>query len=367
MKNFWLWLAVAIVLVGGYFVFFSKPQDVAAEKIRIGVILPLSGNAANYGEQVKKGIDIAIGSVNKDRDNVEIVYEDNQFDPKLGLSAYNKLVKLQGIKYLISFGGNVCPYINPLAQQDGVVNFATGCNTLDFNDAFSYNFRFDVAEREASKAIVDYVAKTLKPKTVGLIYVNNEWGSIVAGTVKDALAAQSIAVAGEEKFNEGSLDVRTQITKLKAMNPDAFFFLSLSNFTPTLLKQLSELGVKKPLFTNISIQNQEVIRNADSLAEGILYSAPNLVQVENERIKPFNEAFPDPSSRNFTSWGFDSVHLLNDAFSAVGDSPKKVASYLHGIKDYAGAFGLITYDASGELKLDYSIKQIKGGRFTEVK
>ena len=360
-------MVVAIVLIGGYFVFFNKPSDVTDGPMKVGVILPLSGNAANYGEQVKKGIDIALSSINKDGNNLEVIYEDNQFDPKLGLSAYNKLVKLQGIKYLISFGGNVCPYINPLAQKDGVVNFATGCNTLDFKDSFSYNFRFDVAEREASKAIVDYVATALKPKSVGLIYVNNEWGAIVAGTVKDALTERSISVAAEEKFNDGSLDARTQIVKLKAANPDAVFFLSLSNFTPILLKQMKEIGLNKPLFTNISIQSQEVIQNAGSLSEGILYSAPNLVQVENTRIEPFNQAFPDPNSRNFASWGFDSVHLFNDAFKAVGDNAEKVAGYLHDVKDYGGAFGLVTYDASGELKLNYAIKAIRGGEFVEIK
>ncbi len=331
--------------------------------IKIGVILPLTGNAANYGEQVKSGLDIALKDVNKNGKKIDIVYEDNQFDPKLGLSAYNKLVKLQGIKYLITFGGNVCPYINPLAQRDQVVNFATGCNTLDFKDSFSYNFRFDVAESEASKAMVSYIKEVFKPKTVAMLYINNDWGTIVSKTIKDALVKNNITVNDEETFNDGSRDIRTQLAKIKNSNPDVIFFLSLSNLTPTLLKQVHELGIAKPLFTNISIQDPAVIKNTGDLAEGVLYSAPKLEQVDNVRNQSFDAVFPDPNSRNFASWGFDSIHLFADAFSSVGDNTQKVTNYLHQVRNYQGAFGLINYNDSGELTLSYAIKSIHGGKF----
>jgi branched-chain amino acid transport system substrate-binding protein len=334
--------------------------------IKIGVILPLTGNAANYGEQVKKGIDIALKQINKDGNKIEVVYEDNQFDPKLGLSAYNKLVKVQGVKYLITFGGNVCPYINPLAQKDKIVNFATGCNTLDFNDDFSYNFRFDVSEREASKAIVSYLKTSRNPKTVALLYLNNDWGSIVAKTIKDVLSDQGIKVVDEEMFNGGSADMKTQLAKIKQSNPDSIFFLSLSNFTPILLKQIKELRIEKQLFTNISIQDPSVMLNAKGISEGILYSAPKLQAIDTSRNDAFLSAFPDPSSRNFASWGFDSLNLYVDALASEGDNPIKVATYLHSVSNYKGGFGLINYDNHGELKLDYVIKTIKDGKFVEV-
>lgn len=359
-------LLLVIISFLGFYQHYNSSYDQSGP-IKIGVILPLTSSAANYGEQVKGGIDIALKDVNKDGPKIEIVYEDNQFDPKLGLSAYEKLVKLQGIKYLITFGGNVCPYINPLAQKDQVVNFATGCNTLDFNDPLSYNFRFDVAESEASKAMITYIKTTLKPKTVGLIYLNNDWGTIVSKTVKNALTENNITIGDEETFNDGSTDVRTQLTKIKESNPDVIFFLSLSNFTPTLLKQIHDLGITKPLFTNISVQDPSVIKNAGSLAEGILYSAPSLEQIDNRRNEEFDSAFPDPGSRNFASWGFDSVHLFADAFDSVGNNPKKVADYLHNVRNYQGAFGLINYNDSGELTLSYVIKSIKDGKFVEVK
>ena len=363
-KNFKL-IVILIILVA-VLTFALNTRSKFGGPIKIGVIAPFSGNAATYGEQVKKGIDIALSEINKGgKQKIDLIYEDNQFDPKLGLSAYNKLVNVDKVKYLISFGGNVCPVINPKAQQDKVVNFATGCNTLDFNDSFSYNFRFDVSEAAASKALIDYAKDSLQIKKLALLYVNNDWGAIVSQTIKDAAKIDGIVIVDEEKFNEQDRDIHTQLTKLKSAQPDSLFFVSLVNFTPTLLKQVREMGIRSHLLTNISIQGTSP-SILGSVSEGVIYSAPKIAQVENSWNKTFNEAFPDPDSRNFASWGFDSISLISDALTSQGDNSEKVAEYLHKTKDYAGAFGVINYDSRGELKLNYQIKTIKSGKFVSV-
>lgn len=238
LKTFTPTILVLLIIIGAVFIFSNRGQK--GGQVKIGIIAPFSGNAATYGEQVKKGIEIAHKEIiSKEGTKFELVYENNEFDPKLGLSAYQKLVDVDRVKYLITFGGNVCPVINPLAQKDRVVNFATGCNTLPFTENFSYNFRFDVSEAEASKILMKYASEEMKVQDLALLYVNNEWGSIVTKTIKDSLNYNGITLIAEEKFNDGSGDVRSQIQKIKSKEPDAIFFLSLATFTPTLLKQLN--------------------------------------------------------------------------------------------------------------------------------
>ncbi|GEM_PF-5147448 len=361
-------LVLLIIISAIVLIVQNRTKTTSSNKsIKIGVIAPLTGNAATYGEQLKKGIDIALTQIKKENGaQLDVIFADNQFDPKIGLTAYEKLVNFEKVKYLISFGGNVCPVINPRAQKDKIVNFATGCNTLSFMEPFSYNFRFDVSEAAASKALMDYASAKLQTKKLALLYVNNDWGSIVSQTIKDASQSDGISVVAEEKFDEQSRDIRTQLVKIKAAKPDSIFFVSLVNFTPALLKQIKESRIQAYLLTNISIQGA----NADALgsnAEGVIYSAPKLTQAESPRNVPFTEAFPDPNSRNFASWGFDSVNLLADAFATKGNNPEKVAEYLHSVKNYPGAFGVINYDAHGELQLNYQIKIIKNGKFMSAK
>ena len=366
-------ILVVVVIVVGVLIFSSQKliptQPNEKEVIKIGVSIPLTGNASIYGDQVKKGVEIALRNINQD-DNfkykLKIVYEDNEFKPKQALTVYNKLVNIDGLKYLVNFGGNICPVINPKVQQDKVVNFATGCNTLDFNNKNSYNFRFDVAESEASEDIVKFMSEKKGVKNLALIYINNTWGAIVAETIKDSLAKYNINLVAEEKYSENSSDTRSQLIKIKAANPDAIFFLTLANFTPSFLRQLTELDINQPLYTNISIQAID-LNILKGLADGIIYSAPKLEQIDNVRNQTFFNEFTDSNSRNFASWGFDSIYLFADALNKEKNNPDEVAEYLRNVKDYPGAFGKLSYDNHGELKLDYKIMQIKNGQFVLYK
>ena len=368
-KQIWILVLIVAVIIVGLIIFLPKSKNLSEkEVIKIGVSIPLTGNASVYGDQVQKGVEIALNNINQDdkfKYKLEVIYEDNQFKPEQALTAYNKLVNVDGLKYLINFGGNICPVINPEAQKDKIVNFATGCNTLDFKDKDSYNFRFDVAESEASEVLVKFLSEEKGVKNLALIYIDNTWGAIVARTIKDPLAKYGINLVTEEKYSENSTDVKSQLTKIKSAHPDAIFFLTLANFTPAFLKQLNELGVDQPLYTNISIQAVD-LSTLGGLADGIIYSAPKLEQMDNERNQLFFNEFADPNSRNFASWGFDSIYLLADSLNKEGNDPAKIAEYLRNVKDYPGAFGKLSYDNYGELKLEYKIMQIKNGQFVPL-
>ncbi|MFH1457262.1 MAG: ABC transporter substrate-binding protein [Patescibacteria group bacterium] len=369
-KKIWIsTLVIVVVIIIGIILITRNDESEQINEnqkiIKIGVSIPLTGNASVYGDQVQKGVEIALQNINQDDSfeyDLEVVYEDNQFKPEQSLTAYNKLVNIDGLKYLLNFGGNICPVINPKAQQDKVVNFATGCNTLDFNDEDSYNFRFDVAESEASEALVKFMAEDKGIENLALIYIDNTWGAIVANTIKDSLDKYGINLVAEEKYSESSSDVRSQLAKIKSANSDAIFFLTLANYTPAFLRQLSELDINQPLYTNISVQAVD-LTTLEGLADGVIYSAPKLEQMDNTRNLSFFNEFTDPNSRNFASWGFDSFYLLADALNKEGDDPNKVAEYLRTVEDYPGAFGKLSYDNHGELKLDYKIMKIEDGQF----
>ncbi len=366
-KKLWIPILIIIIIIVGIILIVQNNNEIDENQqiVKVGVSIPLTGNASVYGDQVQKGVEIALQNINQNEKfkyKIEVIYEDNQFKPEQALTSYNKLVNVDGIKYLVNFGGNICPVINPKAQQDKIVNFATGCNTLDFKDKDSYNFRFDVAESEASRALIKFISEKKNVKNLALIYIDNTWGAIVAETIKEPLSTYGINLVEEEKYSENTGDVRSQLTKIKSANPDAIFFLTLANFTPTFLKQLNELDIKQPLYTNISIQAVDLSTLA-GLADNIVYSAPKLEQIDNDRNVAFFSEFTDPNSRNFASWGFDSIYLLADALNKKGNNPDKVAEYLRDVKNYSGAFGKLSYDNHGELKLDYKIMQIKNGQF----
>lgn len=90
-----LGIIIAAVIIGG--ICWAARREAAipvAEEdvIKIGAILPMTGNAAIYGESMRQGAELATEQINKlNSKKVEIIFEDSKGDPKEALSAFNKL------------------------------------------------------------------------------------------------------------------------------------------------------------------------------------------------------------------------------------------------------------------------------------
>ncbi len=153
----------------------------AEEQKTVGVILPLTGEAASYGEQFKDGL-----LANPLSSNLKIKFEDSRFENQQAISAFEKLIREDKIDYLISFGGATCQVLNSKAQKNKLVHLAAGCNTAPFIDSDSFNFRIDVNE-EIGAGITARYLKSSGVSKVALLFINNSWGAKIIDHTRDAL------------------------------------------------------------------------------------------------------------------------------------------------------------------------------------
>src|SRR5574341_1937659 len=89
-----------------------------AEKVKVGVILPLTGAQGNYGEGITKGIELALREVS----NVEVIYEDEKSETKEAVTAFNKLTDVDGVKVIVGpvLSGSMLA-VAPLAEQKKII------------------------------------------------------------------------------------------------------------------------------------------------------------------------------------------------------------------------------------------------------
>ncbi len=103
-----LGIIIAVVIIGGIWLGVSREADTPVSKdgeaVKIGVILPLTGDAADYGQSAQKAVDLAVEKINKEYNmEIDIVFEDSQMKPQDAVSSLQKLVSINGIKYVIGF------------------------------------------------------------------------------------------------------------------------------------------------------------------------------------------------------------------------------------------------------------------------
>jgi branched-chain amino acid transport system substrate-binding protein len=327
------------------------PALAVADRVRIGVILPLSGEAASYGTQFKSGIELS-----PNFSQFDFIFEDSRFDRNTALTAFQKLKTIDRVSAVISFGGATCEVLNREAQRVKIIHISAGCNTAEFKTPESFNFRLDVNEDIAATQSAEYLADQ-KIKKISLVYINNSWGDSIISQMKRALSANNIIVALDLPFAaDGSLDFTTVATKVRASQSDLVFLISLPNITPLILRQFKNQNISIPIMSNISVENPEVIRQSGSLADGITYLSVKPDPRSRDQFPIFYSQFPQGNP--FVAWGFDSVLLVS-----LAHANPDPAQRLRSLSDFIGAFNSYTFDSFGELHLPYEIRQIQAGRY----
>ena len=109
-KNIVIVIGIVLVclVVLGVYAINSEGRPGTNPTIKIGVTLPLTGDEATLGESNRNAIHLAASKLpSSTKYNYQLIFEDDQFNPALGASAVNKLISIDGVSALISFGSPV--------------------------------------------------------------------------------------------------------------------------------------------------------------------------------------------------------------------------------------------------------------------
>jgi branched-chain amino acid transport system substrate-binding protein len=268
MKRFWLATAAAAILsiLAGT---SGGPQHTAAQtaKLRVGVVLPLSGQFALGGQNVKRGYDLAAEDINAAGGikalggaQMELVYADNQGKQDVAIGETERLIQQEHVSAIMgswhsptTIAGtqaserNKTPWIVEVASADIVVE-----------RGFKYVSRVNVKASwygEAPVDYLDYAKNTLKQKVerVAIMYTDDDWGrSSVGKGTKDALTKRGYQIVEEIAYPSASQDVTTYINKIKASRPDAFVITSFPNDAILVGRTMEQLAVKVPIAIGVS-------------------------------------------------------------------------------------------------------------------
>ena len=124
-----IWTIIILAVIAGAVLFFGyKNSNDATEGhfIKIGALLPLSGNAANYGEGSREGIEIAKDDLKSKylNLNIQVVYEDSFYDPKRAVDGYRKLKDINDISAILTGGSQISSAVKNLSDKDNVLQMA---------------------------------------------------------------------------------------------------------------------------------------------------------------------------------------------------------------------------------------------------
>ena len=339
--------------------------------VKIGFVGPLTGEASNVGEASRAAVELAVKEINAaggiGGQPMEVVYEDGQCDGKASVDAVTKLLNIDKVPAIL---GGACSgetlAAAPITEQAKKVLFSYCSSAPNVTQAGDYIFRDFPSDNFQGKFLADYSFNNLKLKKVAIAYCQNDYCIGVKDSFKQQFEALGGTVTTMEAFEKGSKDLRTQLTKIKATNPDAVYLAGYEDSIVAGAKQIKQLGLNVKVLGNDTFEDPKVwtgITNAKINEAYYSIAAP--------AQEGFQKKFKDTTGKEVTvcvPQAYDSVYILTDVIKRVGLDPEKIKTELYNVKDFPGVSGMISFDQNGDLTVpNYVIKQIKDGKAETIK
>lgn len=351
--------AVVITALAGCVQVYEDPAsaDVSKETIEIGVLTPLSGEAAVYGLAQQWVLNTAAEEINAaggiGGKLVNLNFEDGGCDSKMANKSASSLISVKQVKVILGgFCSSETLASAPLAEQNKVVLLSSASSSAEVTKAGDYIFRNYPSDNAQSEEFAAYASKQ-GYKKIGIFAEEQPYSEGIA----DSFKAEFSALGGEtvvEKFATDASDFRTQITKLQGASVDAYFVDTQAPAKADLLiKQLKEAGVKGPFIINDSaFGDREMLVRYKEYLEGsvgaeVPYEADNakLLELRTKYKAEKGSELPVPT---YMAPSYDALYIIKEAIEKVGYDSVKIKDYLYTVKDRKGLSGVLSFDSNGD-------------------
>jgi len=323
----------------------------AAEPIRIGFAMSLSGPNAGAGKMFLVGREIWRDEVNAKGGllgrPVEFIYYDDQSNPSLVPGIYSKLLDVDKVDLVVSpFATNQIAPAMPVIMQKKMTFmalFGTGVN-----DEFKYDRYFQIlpngpdGNRSFSAGFFEAAMNMEpKPRTVALAGEDTEFGhNILRGARANAEKA-GLKIVYDSGFPPNTVDHTPIVRAIQASEPDIVFVASYATGSVGMVRVVNELGYKPRMFGGamIGLQVTPIKAQLGPLLNGVVINEnyvpektmnfPGVDDVLRRYQQRAGAAGTDPLGF-WSPFAYAELQILGQAVAAVGGLDQgKLADYLH--------------------------------------
>ena len=339
----------------------AGPNAALPAPIKIASLLALTGEAAEYGEGMRAGLELAAANRNAaggiDGRDIDLVIEDTFFEQETAVSAFQKLVSVEGVRLFAGITGTkIAKPIAQLAMDENVVivdALTSGPSLSEFGGR-TY-FRVMPTDALAGKNNVAWALSNGMQRPA-IVFVEDAWGGSYQAAVLKALASKGIEPVANIGIQPRANVLRNEARKLKEAAPDAIFMLVYAREGGTLLKRLRQIGVDAAIYGSDNLAAKDFVTAAGEFSDGVYVALP--AHVEGEKFEQFKREFEAkygtaPDNKSIKS--YDALNVILAAMQDGGTTVDEVRKTLQSGFEYEGLSGTISFDEHGDLVAqDYS-------------
>jgi branched-chain amino acid transport system substrate-binding protein len=297
----------------------------AADPIKIGVIYPLTGNAASAGASAKDAIELGADLINNvhaelkgmplsataglprlGSAKVRLVSADHQGNPSVGQSQTLRLITEEKVVAMLgAYHSSVALTATAVAERQGIPFLVADSVALNITGrGFKWIFRTGPIASDFATAYTSFLMQVKqagrKVDSVVIVNENTEYGTSVAGSIIEAAKKVGINVAAQIPYNANSADVSAQVLQLKDKRPDVVIFISYTSDTILYFKTMKSLDYMPPMIIgdDAGFSDPAFIPSVGELAQGVMNRSAWDIGKPGSNTYKINEMFRAKTGRD---------------------------------------------------------------------
>lgn len=375
MKSNMKKIVAATALVLGAFSAF------AADPIKIGSVLSVTGPAAFLGDPELKTLQLYVTDINKKGGvlgrQLELVHYDDGSDAGKANGFTKRLIEDDKVDILI--GGTTTGATMssvPLTEKAGIPFISLAGAVVIIEPIKKFVFKTPHTDRMAAEKVFEDMKKRGLSK-VALLSETSGFGGSGKKQTEGVAAKYGITLVANETYGPKDTDMSPQLTKIK--NTDgvqAVFVFGLGQGPAIVTKNYKQLGISLPLYQSHGVASDDFLKLAGDAAEGVRLPSPAQLiadklpandpqkTVVSAYEKAYKAAYKEDVS-TFGGYAYDGLMIAIDAIKRAGSTDKaKVRDAIEATKGFVGTSGTFNMSATDHMGLDLSsfrMLEVKGG------
>jgi branched-chain amino acid transport system substrate-binding protein len=353
----------------------------AADTIKVGAILAVTGGASFLGAPESKTLQMVADEINSKGGvqgrQIELIIKDSGANPEKAISFAKQLIEEEKVFAILgpSTSGETMK-IKAIMEEGKTILLSCAAAEVIVNPVAKYVFKTPQKDSFAVKHIYMQMQK-MGIKKIGLVAGNTGFGKAGMGQLKTLAPEFGLTVVAAEVYDKKATDLTAVVTKLKGAGVEAVVNWSIVPAQAIVPKNMKQIGLDVPLFQSHGFGNIKYVEAAGAAAEGIIFPAGRLLvsdvlpddnpqKAVLVKYKTDYESKYGEAVSTFGGHAYDALMILVKAIEAAGIDSEKVRDAIENMQGFVGTGGVFNFSAKDHngLGMDsFEMLTVKDGKF----
>lgn len=333
----------------------ASTGDAETAILKIGEVGSLTGSEATFGISTHQGIDLAIRQINAaggiQGKKLQVITLDDQSKPDEAATAATKLVTQDRVIALLGeVASSRSIAMAPVAENAHVIMITPSSTNPKVTELGKHVFRVCFIDPFQGEVMAKFALESLQVKKVAVLRdIKSDYSTGLSEYFKAALKKGGGEISLEESYESGDIDFKSQLTAIRAKNPEAIFVPGYYTEVGLIARQARELGIKAPLLGGDGWDSPKLTEIGGKAIENSYFSNHYSNEDQSPRVQEFVSKFKESYHTlpdGMAAMGYDSVLILADAMKrAKSLQTPDILTALNATQNYPAVTGNITIDS----------------------